>query len=208
MIRTCTMNLSAEILYEDSLDQVKDILKENEKTIKKQVNLDIYQHHLPQLSYYLNKDTAPFLIGCKDKNNTLLSILGLYPWKEIPFGTILFLVTKPGISNSFHPLKTGVLACLDKCYEIGESLGIFEYYSLRLRRNSNRSLALWEKYATPRVRKYVVFEEYCIKAGKKPNCPAYWAIAEKRVWPLDVSIRRTTLKLEYRQRVFICNDMR
>lgn len=182
------------VLEKEDIDRITKLALSNQKYISNKHQLDVSTYHLSDLNYYFSKEKSRYLVGSFSDNQELLSTLGVSQWNHMPYATIQFLLISPQYRNWFRPDRNGFINCVDHAYEIGEKLGIHYYYFFRKAGSLTKSLPIWKRYSTERIKRYTSFVESFIPKNTKPRHNMYWNIMEKKTWPYDIEIRKVALK--------------
>ena len=138
----------------------------------------------------LSPSRFPVLFGVF-KNQKLLSTMGLWKWKGLPYVTLSFEIIKPGFAF-FNGLTNGHVLLFEKAIEYGSENGIFVFYASRKR----KSLKAMLKYGKFSVKNYFSYTEVVVPKNTRPKEEAYWDMMDYETKPFAIEIKRMILKPE------------
>ena len=137
------------------------------------------------LDIYLDPSSRfPVLFGAFRKQR-LLSTLGLWRWKALPYATITYLLTQPS-RVAFNPVINGFNLCFDKIIEYGHENGILAYYLFQKKRNRHSTYGSLLK----ELGGYFAYREAVIPKNTRPKESIYWELMDQEVKPFTGEIRR------------------
>ena len=115
-----------------------------------------------------NEVKKDFIWGAYDNEKKLISTMGMHFWASFPYATLSYMFVRK-TSNRFCAASNGLIYCLHKCLEMGETKGIKAYYSLQKARTILHKRETWRKYDTDITIKYYTTLESVIPKNEKSH---------------------------------------
>ncbi|MCB0362328.1 MAG: hypothetical protein KDD35_06385, partial [Bdellovibrionales bacterium] len=130
------------------------------------------------------------------QSHQIYSMIGIHLWTAMPYATLSYMIVRQS-KKSFRVDENGLVYCLHKCFEYGETFGIKAYYSLQKYRGIRHKRRSWRQYDTPLTSRYYSLLEYRVEAHHRPQHSIIYELMDKRTWPHPVGIWCTRLKPKY-----------
>ena len=119
-------------------------------------------------------------------------MLGFTIWQQLPYASLLFLVTRPGDISKKHLQASA--ECLNACLENMESKGIRRWYSWYPSNRVKSYSRFWQNNCPPMLARYSVSTEARVPKGRRSLWKVYREILDDRIWNFDIDIRVATLR--------------
>lgn len=186
------------ILNLNDLDQLNSLIEPHLiELAQKGVRVEAFTSRLHN---YLNREKFPdrFLFGYFDAEGKLISIMGLFYWKLMPFATLSYMFVRQDV-GVFNADKNGLNLCLHHAFLLGESRGITAFYSLQKATSFRHKQRTWRKNDTEVTKKYYSVPEAKIDANQTSEFHSIWDMMDRQTWPYDTILWVTRLKPKYHE---------
>lgn len=155
-----------------------------------------------KLDLFLDREHNPsrHLFGYFDESDRLNSMMGVYLWSFMPFGTLSYMFVKKN-SKLFSADRHGLNLCLHKCIEVSEAKGVTTFFSLQNAKSYKHKSRTWRYNETCITKKYFSLAQAEIRAGTKSNFTGIQDLMDHQTWPYDLTLWMTLLKPEYQRKI-------
>ncbi len=183
-----------KVLDESHRLQIEDLILEQIQCQNKNQSRELFFRYLDK--YLDSNHHLKYLVGNFSQEGELKSIMGTHLWPSLPYATFNYMFVKRSLSL-FNSSKSGLVYCLHKSLDIGESNGIKAYYSVQKLRDVRHKFRTWRAFDTPLTFRYYSLLEGVIKANTSSNYTIFNELLDDRTWPYDMGIWCTRIKPEF-----------